>query len=58
MIPQRRESREGGGGKMIRTTLELPEELWRAVKVRALDDGSLRAVILNALEKYLKKPTK
>ena len=43
---------------MVRTTLEIPEELWRATKVRALDEGSLRTVILRALEEYLAKPAK
>jgi hypothetical protein len=43
---------------MVRTTLEMPEELWRAAKMRALDEGDLRTVMLRALEEYLAKPSK
>ncbi len=43
---------------MIRTTLELPEELWRQAKVRALDEGDLRTVMIRALEEYLARPVK
>ncbi len=43
---------------MIRTTLELPEELWRQAKVRAIDEGDLRTVMIRALEEYLAKPAK
>ena len=43
---------------MIRTTLELPEELWRRIKMRAIDEGGLKAVIVNSLEEYLAKPAK
>lgn len=44
----------------IKTSLEIPEELWRATKIRVIDEGSdLRAVIIAALELYLKtKPKK
>jgi hypothetical protein len=43
---------------MVRTTLEMPEELWRAAKMRALDEGDLRTVMLRALEEYLAKASK
>ncbi len=40
---------------MVKTTVELPEDLWRAAKVRAMDDrADLRSVIIAALEAYLK----
>ena len=45
-----------GDEKMIRTTLLLPEDLWRAAKTRAIDEGSLAKVIGRALEAYLAKP--
>jgi hypothetical protein len=33
----------------------LPESLWRAAKIRAMDDHSdLRTVIVEALEEYLR----
>jgi len=43
---------------MIRTTLLLPEPLWRAAKTRAIDEGSLAKVLTRALEAYLAKPPK
>jgi hypothetical protein len=42
-----------------KTTVDLPETLWRAVKIRALDERSdLRAVVIAALETYLKAKPK
>ncbi|HSD50468.1 MAG TPA: hypothetical protein VLG48_03595 [Candidatus Methylomirabilis sp.] len=43
---------------MIRTTLELPEQLWKQAKVRAIDEGDLRTVMIRALEEYLAKPAR
>jgi hypothetical protein len=46
---------------MVKTTVDLPETLWRAAKVRAVDERSdLRSVVAAALELYLKttKPRK
>jgi hypothetical protein len=38
----------------VKTTVDLPERLWRAVKIRALDERTdLRSVIIAALEAYL-----
>jgi len=43
----------------VKTTVDLPEGLWRAAKIRALDDGSdLRAIVITALEAYLKTKPK
>jgi len=43
----------------VKTTVDLPEGLWRAAKIRALDDGSdLRAVVIAALEAFLKTKPK
>ncbi len=44
----------------IKTTIEIPEDLWRAGKIRAIDEGSdFRAIVIGALELYLKtKPKK
>jgi hypothetical protein len=40
---------------MHKTTLELPDPLWRAAKIRAMDErANLRAVVIAALEAYLK----
>jgi predicted transcriptional regulator len=44
---------------MVKTTVELPHELWRAVKILAMDAQSdLRGVIISALEDYLRKQRK
>jgi hypothetical protein len=41
-------------GKPVKTTLELPEELWNAAKKRAVDERTnLRALIIRALEREL-----
>ena len=38
----------------IKTTIEIPEDVWRAAKQRALDERSdLRSVIIVALRKHL-----
>jgi len=49
---------QAGESRMVRTTLELPEELWRVAKMRAIDEGDLRTVMLRALEEYLARPAK
>jgi hypothetical protein len=38
----------------VKTIVDLPEPLWRAVKIRALDERmDLRSVVIAALEAYL-----
>jgi hypothetical protein len=38
----------------VKTTVELPGELWREAKIRAMDDRvDLRTVLIRALEGYL-----
>jgi hypothetical protein len=38
----------------VKTTVDLPEPLWRAVKIRALDERTdLRSIVIAALEAYL-----
>ena len=40
---------------MVKTTVDLPEELWRRAKIRAMDERTdLRAVIIAALAGHLK----
>jgi hypothetical protein len=42
----------------VKTTVELPGELWRAAKIRAMDERSdLRSVLIRALEEYLGRGT-
>jgi hypothetical protein len=39
----------------VKTTVELPGELWRAAKFRAMDErADLRTVLIRALEDYLR----
>lgn len=59
MAPRARKPQpKEGEPAMVRTTLLLPEELWRAAKVRAIDEGDLRTVMIRALEEYLARPAK
>jgi hypothetical protein len=42
------------GPPSIKTTISLPESLWRAAKIRAMDDRTdLRTVLIEALQRYL-----
>jgi hypothetical protein len=46
--------REAGGLGPVKTTVELPGELWRSAKIRAMDERvDLRTVFIRALEEYL-----
>lgn len=49
-----------GGERLVKTTVELPEMLWKAAKNRAVDERTdLRTVIIAGLEAYLRtKPRK
>ena len=41
----------------MKTTVDLPRELWRAAKIRAMDEHTdLRSVVLAALRAYLQIP--
>ena len=44
---------------MVKTTLQMPEDLWRKAKIRALEERSdLRTLLLRGLELVLaQKPT-
>ena len=42
---------------LVKTTVELPQELWRASKIRAMDEHTdLRSVVIAALRAYLHVP--
>jgi hypothetical protein len=46
-------------GDVVKTSITLPRELWRAAHVRALDESrDLQDVIAAALEAYIKTPLK
>jgi len=41
----------------VKTTVDLPQELWRAAKIRAMDEHTdLRSVVIAALGAYLRVP--
>jgi hypothetical protein len=55
-VPKARAADERGP---VKTTVELPGELWRSAKIRAMDDRvDLRTVFIRALEAYLGVPSK
>lgn len=44
---------------MVRTSLALPEDLWKAVQHHAIETRSnLREIVIEALQAYLKTPRK
>jgi hypothetical protein len=47
-------ARNGSQHPNVKTTVDLPEDIWRAAKIRAVDDRrDLRSVIIAALRTYL-----
>lgn len=41
--------------RTVKTTVDLPESLWRAARIRAIDERTnLRRVVIKALEAYLR----
>lgn len=47
-------SRSTSPSPNVKTTVDLPQDLWRATKIRAMDEHSdLRSVIIAALHVYL-----
>ena len=48
-------TRSGSGQSgNVKTTVDLPEDLWRAAKIRAMDEHSdLRSVVIASLRHYL-----
>ena len=53
-------AKDGGGeGPRVKTSLQLPESLWKAVKVRAAEERrGFRSIVIAALEAYLKSQDK
>jgi hypothetical protein len=50
-VPKQRSPAASGP---VKTTVELPGELWREAKIRAMDDRvDLRTVLIRSLEAYL-----
>jgi hypothetical protein len=47
------------GDETVKTTVDLPESIWRAAKIRAMDERKdLRAVIIDALTAHLRTKSK
>jgi hypothetical protein len=55
-MPKPRKPAEKGEPNTVRTTLVMPEELWRRAKVRAMEERrDLRDLLLEGLELVLKR---
>jgi len=51
-----RASDYGKGVRTVKTSIEIPEEVWRAAKIRAMDEKrNFQDVVTEALREYLKK---
>jgi hypothetical protein len=45
--------------RIVKTTISLPEDLWKAAKIRAMDERmDFRSVVIAALEAYLRTEVK
>ena len=45
--------------RMVKTTISLPEDLWKGAKIRAMDERmDFRSVVIAALEEYLRTEVK
>ena len=43
--------------RRVKTTIRFPEDLWRAARIRALDERiDFQAVVIKAIEAYLRTP--
>jgi hypothetical protein len=55
MVPRPRKPVEKGGDPVVKTSLYLPEDLWKAAKHQALEEGvDLRNLIIRGLELVVK----
>ena len=54
ILPAVTKARSQAAREPIKTSIELPGDLWREAKIRAMDDRvDLRTVMIRALEAYL-----
>jgi hypothetical protein len=54
-----RASRFEKGVVTIKTSMEIPEDLWRAAKIRAMDEKkNFQDIVAEALREYLRKQKK
>ena len=51
-----RASRFGEGVKTVKTSVEIPEDVWRAAKIRAMDEKkNFQDIVAEALKEFLKR---
>jgi hypothetical protein len=56
MTPKPRKASKPGEPAMVKTTLLMPEDLWRRAKVRAMEERrDLRDLLIEGLEVILKR---
>ena len=56
MTPKPRKASKSGEPAMVKTTLLMPEDLWRRAKVRAMEERrDLKDLLLEGLELVLKR---
>ena len=56
MTPRPRKPSKPGKPSMVKTTLLMPEDLWRQAKIRALEEHrDLRDLLIEGLEIVLKR---
>jgi len=49
----------GRGVRTVKTSVEIPEDIWRAAKIRALDDRkNFQEIVAEALREFLKRAKK
>ncbi len=54
-----RRSDWGKGVKTVKTSIDIPEEVWRAAKIRSMDEKrNFQDVVADALREYVRKPKK
>jgi hypothetical protein len=54
--PSRKEKKPTPKQKRFKTTLYLPEDLWKAARIRAIEmDVDATDLVVKALQQYLKK---
>ena len=42
-------------GKLLKTSIAVPEDMWKALKIASIEDGEeLQAIITRLVEQYLK----
>jgi hypothetical protein len=49
----------GTGVKTVKTSIEIPEDVWRAAKILAIDEKkNFQDIVADALREYLRKQKK